>query len=369
MTINSGLAGSYSNYNLGEVEINNVDNTSKKIKAGEDNIYNIGYSYRFSKNLSMGLNMKYLNSILAEIYVSETYAYDFGMVYKTFFKKRILSTGIAVQNLGDKLRNVSFRQDAGDSLMVQKRAGIALTELDNSYKDKKMVVSGEIIQYGKDEAVKYNVGMEYVISSLFTLRAGYMIGYDLGTLSMGFGIGNKSVTLDYAAKFMGIFGYTHYVSVLYKFENIQMKKLAEYGELNLSDKPAIMAEKKLFAVAEFSVKNAGNDVAVLVSDYIRGALEKRYPGKVVDIDTMKKLCAEYRIPMVCVIEPDAVNCGKLINVEKFVFGAVNVYKGKYHITVIVINPEFGTTEFADTVTCTNPALIKDALKKILPEIR
>ncbi len=200
-TKNGVFAGSLILYTAGDIELIDIFGNSRTVKSQEDYLAAFSYSRNLFKNVSIGLNAKVLHSTLVEDFSATAFAFDIGGLYK----RKNFSLGLAVQNIGTKLKY----EDEGDSLPMNIRTGI-------SYRINDLSLGFDIIKPNDDD-LKENIGMEYTIEKLFTLRAGYKIGYDLDSLTFGIGFNLKDFNIDYATAMKDDFDPTHKVSLTYNF--------------------------------------------------------------------------------------------------------------------------------------------------------
>ncbi len=142
-------------------------------------------TYRFAvdpKKIHFGVNLKYIASSLAERYNIATWGVDVGILY---FVKETISFGAVVRNFGEVINYNNFEQN----LPLDIRAGVALK---SSKKD--FVLSADTML--KNNLVYHNVGIEYILGSLLTIRGGYTTQFNTYTAGLGFRF-NK-ISVDYA---------------------------------------------------------------------------------------------------------------------------------------------------------------------------
>lgn len=171
-----------------------------------DLAFGLYYAHELSKLLSAGGGVK---AILErnEEEGGSALAADAGLLFKPPLTG--LSLGIAVQNLGTKLKLV----DTGYSLPFALRLGAAW----------KIPGAGVILatdlSIPSDDRPSLSAGGEYRVAQLFAIRAGYKSGSDLGALAglrAGCGFEFQKIGLDYAFAPYGELGNSHRMSLLVK---------------------------------------------------------------------------------------------------------------------------------------------------------
>jgi long-subunit fatty acid transport protein len=189
-------------YTIGDIELLDDSGNLRTVdKAQEDYLVTLSYSRHLNTNFSLGLSGKFLDSTLIEDFSANAFAIDFGVLYNL----RNFSFGFAVQNIGTKLNY----GNKGDSLPMNTRVGI-------SYHFNNLTLGLDIIK-PNDDNIKENIGIEYVVKNLLSLRAGYKFGYDLESLTFGFGFNLKDFNIDYGITKIEVLDITHKVSLTYNF--------------------------------------------------------------------------------------------------------------------------------------------------------
>ena len=134
-----------------------------------------------TKNLSLGLNLKFGRSTLSE-YTAYTIATDFGLMYELDLLNRPLMIGAAVQNIGFQTKYIN------DSSPVPLgfRTGLSYRFLNCNYHN--LLLATDIAKY-KYSDIKVSFGAEYWFKNLLALRGGYIINNnDIGDLSFGLSV-------------------------------------------------------------------------------------------------------------------------------------------------------------------------------------
>ena len=202
------FAGSVIALQGGDIEINYSDGSSTTKKAQQDYVLTLSYAQQLQDSLSLGTNLKMINSTLVEDYTATAFALDIGVLYKLMDKQ--LSLGLVAQNLGTKLKY----QEEGDSLPMKIKGGIAYQlNLNQNHN----LTTGLDIVKSNDDSLKENIGFEYWFKKTLALRAGYKIDYDLDSLTCGLGFKLKNYHIDYGIAMMGDLDSTHRVSFTMRF--------------------------------------------------------------------------------------------------------------------------------------------------------
>lgn len=241
------LAAQFQYVDYGSIEETRVDQL-KFIDNGNGQVYNAGYTGRtfspkayvfglsYASNLtdhfSTGLSVKYVKeSLFSESTVSvlnstgnsesyntnsNTFLFDFGMLYKTGF--RSIQLGASVQNFGSQIKvakesypaPLSFRLGISGNL-----AGLDALFMDN--KDNRLTFAYDIFQ-PNDYAQQMHFGMEYSYSEQVFLRAGYKVNYDNEKLAFGMGVKSSfsgyNISVDYSFAGLGEYlGNVHRISL------------------------------------------------------------------------------------------------------------------------------------------------------------
>jgi len=179
---------------------------TKTVKAGCDYLATLSYSQLIGKEVSVGINAKFLQSTLAEQYKATAYAGDIGFLLRPFDDR--ICFGFAARNFGTGLRYMKKE----DSLQREYICGMAVRLFETNLN--KLSFMGD---YVKNEVNRFNLGFEYSFQKKIALRIGYRIGYDIGAFTAGFGLYFGGMGIDYAFVDRGEFDDSHIVSVNMKF--------------------------------------------------------------------------------------------------------------------------------------------------------
>ena len=230
---NIGTVGMFANFmTMGEMERTTElypEGTGQKFNAGS---YALGLSYgrSLTDRFSIGFNFKYIREYILNSSASGV-AIDVGTVFKTQF--RGLRIGAAISNFGTKMRmygrdllvqhdidplregsnervNAGLETDAYD-LPLHLRVGVSY-DLLQDVENHTLWLAVDAV-HPSDNVESVNVGAEYVLMNMFSLRAGYAAlfskdseqGLTLGAgLQYGFGP-TLAMKIDYAYEAFGRF--------------------------------------------------------------------------------------------------------------------------------------------------------------------
>ena len=197
-----------------DVELNftNPDGSfkeTKTVKAGSDYLAVLSFSELLSETVSLGINLKYFQSTLAEEYKATAYAGDIGLLIKPVNGR--VGAGISMRNFGTGLKYI----DEKDPLQREYVCGLSFLIYETQLN--KLSLLGD---YVRDENNRVNLGVEYSLGNIFALRAGYRFGYDIDTFTAGFGVNISGLGIDYAFVSRGDFENSQIVSVRMKFGNV-----------------------------------------------------------------------------------------------------------------------------------------------------
>lgn len=199
---------------MGEVEETTKlkpEGTGRKISVEDDIIAIFSLSKRMREDLSLGVNIKYIQYKAADE-TAAGYAADLGLRYKLPH----LNLGLALQNRGTRMRFV----EKEFALPFNVKAGLAYKGIQNT-------TLALDVNLPSDNKSSYHLGGEYRINNLWAIRAGYnsrisdnKLGeFNLGEgLSAGFGVNFKGVQLDIAYVSYGDLGDIYRVSFLTGFD-------------------------------------------------------------------------------------------------------------------------------------------------------
>ena len=155
--------------------------------------YGISFSRQISTLFSMGGTVQRVGQQLgSNILASETkdnqesmFAFNFGIMYYTGFKS--FRFGMVIRNFAPSAQY----EEITASLPLSFGVGAAMDMLDlfmpDHSEDNSLLLTTEFM-HPNDYTERVNVGAEYTLMKLFSLRGGYQFNRDLAGLTAGFGI-------------------------------------------------------------------------------------------------------------------------------------------------------------------------------------
>ncbi len=174
-----------------------------------------GGAYQISKNITGGLNIKYLSEKI-DVEKGETIAFDVGIKsVKKFFN--LISIAGSVRNLGGYVKFI----DKKESLPLIITGGISSSfspfKLNRDRDD--IIIAMDIVDevnYG----FKIKSGVEFNLFNLIRIRGGYIFDFNNNSLynfTAGLGVNYKRFEIGYAFLPFDIMGSTHRFSINVKF--------------------------------------------------------------------------------------------------------------------------------------------------------
>ncbi|MFH0948467.1 MAG: PorV/PorQ family protein [Elusimicrobiota bacterium] len=198
------FAGSVYMYDAGKIDWEDENGNASKLNIQRDYLFTFGYSKEIIRDFSAGINTKLFTSTIIEKYHATAYGMDIGGLYNTPING--LTTGIVMQNIGTPIKYI----ETADPMPTTFRAGMAyrLTMPRKS----KLTVDLDVVK-PNDSDTKENVGFDYWVGELLSVRCGYKLGYDLESYSIGLGIRWAAIQIDYGMVARKNLGFLHVVSI------------------------------------------------------------------------------------------------------------------------------------------------------------
>jgi hypothetical protein len=223
----------------GSIEVNRTNPNgsfldSRTLSAGGDIVMTLGYSERIFEseidrpletyhiNQSMGITGKFIRSTLAEEFSATAMAADLG--YLLVAPELGIRYGLAILNIGSKMTFI----DEGDPLPLTFRSGFAYKPqlpdrlLLPGEQSVSFALDGEYLTHERQWHV--NLGTEYTVMRLYSLRLGYQVHRDLTGLTTGFGVRWRGFQIDYAWALTEALSDAHRFSFTYRFGRIPAYK-------------------------------------------------------------------------------------------------------------------------------------------------
>ncbi|MDD5688253.1 MAG: PorV/PorQ family protein [Elusimicrobia bacterium] len=214
------IGGSFLLFQGGDIEINWWDAVNgvrtETRNAEQDYVLTFGYARNLMSDgeLSIGANLKYISSKLAEESTASSIAVDLGFL--TRLSAYPLSVGLSIQNLGTALKYKGGIASGSESdpLPMAIRVGGAYKFISEDMK--KLTGVLDINKYTNTD-MQINLGLECWLKEMITLRAGYKTGNDLASITAGVGFRFKSSQLDYGFSPMSEINAVHKISFVLRF--------------------------------------------------------------------------------------------------------------------------------------------------------
>lgn len=246
-----GIGAGLIYYTAGNIDINFSNGTpSRSLNAETSYAGSAAIGARIGKWLSLGAAPKYIKSTLVEQYSANAAALDAGAMIYPFpdlLGSRI-SVGGLIQNLGPKISYKSAEQD----LPQTASGGIAARLYEHA--EYGAFLAAAQIEQQTGEKSRSRLGIEYSFGSptserAFALRGGYRFGFDIADYSLGFGLREKNVEVNYAFANATTLDRTHRVNLVFRFGayNEKRKELIILDEemSGKQEKHRLIDEKKM----------------------------------------------------------------------------------------------------------------------------
>ncbi len=117
------------------------------------------------------------------------------------------------------------------------------------------------------------------------------------------------------------------------------------------------------AVLDFEPRGIGEDQAVIITDILRTELLKSGRITIVEREKINALLKERQLSEVGVTE--SVELGKVLGVDKIIFGRIGMLGDSYIVTVRMIDVASGKVDFADQYTC---QMTTESITNVMKEI-
>lgn len=173
----------------------------------KDSVLCISYGQRWTEELMLGANIKWLNLKIEEVKTDEL-AFDIAGLYK--FSDTGLTLGAVIQNIGSKVKFI----EKDERFPLKFKLGIAY-----QIPSKRTLLAVDLNKSVTSD-IKLNLGTEIILSPILKLRCGYNSTNDADngfTFGVGFNIGD-TIKLDYAYIPYGELGNTQRISLTSKFK-------------------------------------------------------------------------------------------------------------------------------------------------------
>jgi hypothetical protein len=183
----------------------------------------LSYAREFTDKFAAGGTLKWLHSELADLsvlgvegledYYVEGFVGDFGTLYDTGF--RSLRIGLMIQNMGPE---VNYREEPVP-MPATFKFGVSMNLIETPGQ---VLLAAAEFRHPSDTSEKINVGAEYTLNDMYSLRGGYKIGYDEESFTAGGGAklmvgGFGTLGVDYSYTDFGYLGGVHRAGLTFQF--------------------------------------------------------------------------------------------------------------------------------------------------------
>jgi tetratricopeptide (TPR) repeat protein len=233
------------------------------------------WARKFSDHLSLGFNLKSISEQLESKQAAAT-ALDCGLLYDLDPR---FSLGMVVANIGPPLKFIAEETPLPRTI----RIGAAMRD---RVWGNKLNLAADYVNYA-DGTGGLNVGAEYLLKEMLSLRAGSSRGY----LRAGVGIASAYFSFDYAYLSRTDLGSAHQVSMSYSLGSEDRQKALAQDYLSLAKAnygggqyaEAIVVVKKALAIDPELAE------AKVLLDKANAALEAKAAGKVETLIRVEKM--------------------------------------------------------------------------------
>lgn len=189
--------------------------------------FGLGYAKNLSNKFAVGGHVKYVNQDLVGGSVdfvndqvadsknleANVLAFDFGIVYKTGFKR--LTFGMNVRNFSEEIEFV--QESLQLPLTFEMGISFDLVDLMTLNPEQHAIMLSMDAVHPRDYAEQLDIGLEYRFMNAYSLRMGYTSPTDEQGISLGAGFKQKiagtGFNLDYAYTPFGVFKEVHRFSL------------------------------------------------------------------------------------------------------------------------------------------------------------
>ena len=158
----------------------------------KENAIDLGVSYRVISNLSVGVNAKYIGSVLGEDMEANSFGVDLGLMYQL----DQLNLGLSATNVGSK---INYGGDDYSLPMMVKFGGAYNFEFNEIHK---LMLTAEVDYLEPASSMMAGFGAQYTFNDLLKVRSGYHYGDKTKALpsyfASGLGLQFFGVSVDFS---------------------------------------------------------------------------------------------------------------------------------------------------------------------------
>ncbi|GBU21287.1 hypothetical protein R80B4_01176 [Fibrobacteres bacterium R8-0-B4] len=222
------LAFSVNYINMGENEQYDETEVYTGTSRSWEGVFSLSYGFPVRENLSLGLNAKYVYSVLDSRSggTGQTFAIDAAVLKRNFLADK-LDIGFMLQNMGPSIYYMT--PDAADPIPFSLRLGLAYRPVRTPFHELTLVFDAyrEVVNNDEDgqgpdpfwvalwtgmlnnknttfanemQEINVSLGMEYLYADFMALRLGFLGDYagDRFELSMGIGVKYANMNFDFS---------------------------------------------------------------------------------------------------------------------------------------------------------------------------
>ncbi len=190
---------------IDDIEVRNVPGPALSTFTARNASIGLSAAYKVNPELQIGITGKFLYE---KIYIDDAsgFAIDLGSLYRV---DNNIHIGASIQNLGS-VNELRYEQS---SLPVILRAGGAYESAVESI-DGAFILAADIVSMTGEGNTHLHIGGEVLFNNAFMVRGGYQTGYDAKNVSVGAGVHQGILNVDYAfVPFTSGLGSTHTIAV------------------------------------------------------------------------------------------------------------------------------------------------------------
>jgi hypothetical protein len=198
-----GVGAGLSSLRGGPMNLDQADGTGREVQSENDLVGVIGLGVNIRDNLAFGMNVKFLQSTLAETDTARSIMT--GMAILLDLSSGYMA-GFSLQNFGSGLK---YQQAADPVPIIMTLALSYHLEFTPGITG---LFAGDIVK-AADSQTEYHLGAEYGFGRIFFLRLGCDLGEDLGGSTAGFGCKWENFSVNYGWADMGSFNSKQKISL------------------------------------------------------------------------------------------------------------------------------------------------------------
>lgn len=164
----------------------------------------VSYGRYLTDRFSVGFTVKFIGQYAHE-YSANGWAADVGTMYNTGY--RDFRIAMVITNFGPDMKFI----EKAYPLPINFKFGTSINVIDGLNNRVTVAIEG---QHPSDNLEKYNIGLEYTLMDMFTLRGGQRLNYDVDGFAAGGGLRlpfgeERELRVDYAYQDFGILTEVH----------------------------------------------------------------------------------------------------------------------------------------------------------------